>query len=502
MPTQVTDPALLAQLNGSPAPAQNYTDQQGVAHVTVGGPQEVTDPALLAQLNAPAAPQPSFLQQAGDDLSAGFTSGVNALPIVGPTVLGGLEQAKALVQGRPVADVQATDAAQDEANPVASMAGTVAGTALPFLAVGPETLAGKALGMSGPLVGRVLAGGLSGGVIGGADAVARGKSLQDAGTDALVDAGVGAGLPVLGAVVKGVAGALRGPAALAPAAASLKAEAGAAYDAARANSNGAEFQPRTFNPLHSDLTAVANDAGAVLPSGKVAPGFAKVKGALAAAKQFGASSAPVTIQQQAILRKIIGNVASSTDRTEAMIGSKMIDAFDNYFDNLPDSAFVGKNAAGPAAMASIAKARQAYATAMRTQAFEQVVARAKRAGGTDAAYRSAFASFLNSSRRTRGFPPAQLAAIEQFVKGGPIGNLVKSLSNMMPGVNAAAPVLKAAAGRAAAGKVEALRAATAGVTPPSAMDQWLQRLTDANDKPVNLGVIPQSAGLLTSRGGL
>lgn len=65
MPTEVTDPALLAQLNGT-AP-----------------PREVTDPALLAQLNG--APQPSLLDQAkrGIGLSArSLIQGAAGLPLM------------------------------------------------------------------------------------------------------------------------------------------------------------------------------------------------------------------------------------------------------------------------------------------------------------------------------------------------------------------------------------------------------------------------------------
>jgi hypothetical protein len=154
------------------------------------GPQPQSAPQAPAQ-------QP---QSIGDMLSAGFTSGVKALPFVGPTVLGGLENLKGMVQGRSAQDVAATDQAQVEANPTASTVGNVAGTVAPFAIGGEIPAVAKLLGMDStvPLLWRSLAGLGSNAAISGGDALVRGASPQQAAQDALIGGTIGAAIPGAG----------------------------------------------------------------------------------------------------------------------------------------------------------------------------------------------------------------------------------------------------------------------------------------------------------------
>lgn len=152
-------------------------------------PAQQTPPAQQDWANNPIA----------DQLSAGFTAGVNAIPIAGPSILSGLEQLKAKVQGRSAEDVAATDQAQVEANPVASTVGTVAGTVLPFMGAGAIPGVGRALGMTGGLGSRIGLGAASGSVIGGADSLARGSTTEEAGQSAALGGALGAAFPLAGA---------------------------------------------------------------------------------------------------------------------------------------------------------------------------------------------------------------------------------------------------------------------------------------------------------------
>lgn len=147
----------------------------------------------------PAAPE-AQAQSLGDQLSAGFTAGVKAIPFVGPQVLGGLEQLKAKVQGRSTEDVAATDKAQTEANPIASTVGEIAGPTLALAPLGLTATGARLLGMSGSLASRMIYGAASGGLIAGGDAAVRGQSPVDALESGGLGAGVGAALPGLGRV--------------------------------------------------------------------------------------------------------------------------------------------------------------------------------------------------------------------------------------------------------------------------------------------------------------
>lgn len=139
------------------------------------------------------APQPTSPL---DQLMAGYTSAVDAIPIAGPTIMGGLNKAKAALHGTTEETIAAENARLEEANPVASTAGTVAGTVLPFMGAGLIPGVGRALGMTGGLTSRVGFGALSGAGIGAADAKARGASNEEAAIAGGIGLGVGGALPL------------------------------------------------------------------------------------------------------------------------------------------------------------------------------------------------------------------------------------------------------------------------------------------------------------------
>jgi hypothetical protein len=141
-----------------------------------------------------AAPQGDL----GDVIGAGFSSAVNAIPIVGPSVLGGLEELKARVHGVPVETIRAEEVGIREQNPVASTVGTVTGAVAPYLIGGAIPIAARGLGMVGSLGARTLASATSGAAISGADTLARGGDWQDAGQSALLGGGIGALAPGVG----------------------------------------------------------------------------------------------------------------------------------------------------------------------------------------------------------------------------------------------------------------------------------------------------------------
>lgn len=142
---------------------------------------------------AEAAPQGDW----ADVISAGFTKGVDSIPFVGPSIMSGLNQAKAAVHGVPVEEIAAENAALEKQHPEAAFVGSIAG---PTVALAPAGLTGvgaRLLGLSGSLGSRVALGGLTGAAISGGDSyLTRGN---DAG-EALVDAGlggvIGGGLPI------------------------------------------------------------------------------------------------------------------------------------------------------------------------------------------------------------------------------------------------------------------------------------------------------------------
>jgi hypothetical protein len=142
--------------------------------------------------------QPAAQGDIGDVISASFTSGVNAIPFLGPTIMGGLNQVKAAVHGVPAEEIAAENAQLEEQNPVASVVGSIAGPTVALAPLGATTIGARMLGLTGTTGGRMLAGGGSGAAIAGLDSYfTRGNSAGDALFDAGMGAGIGAALPAV-----------------------------------------------------------------------------------------------------------------------------------------------------------------------------------------------------------------------------------------------------------------------------------------------------------------
>lgn len=158
--------------------------------------QEALSGRKVPQVSAAPEYQPQAINSPADQVMAGYTSAVNAIPIAGPAIMGGLNNAKAALQGRAQEEIASENAAIEQANPVASTTGMVAGTVLPFMGAGLIPGVGRALGMTGGLGSRVAFGTVSGAGIGAADTKARGGSNEEAALAGGIGAGLGAALPL------------------------------------------------------------------------------------------------------------------------------------------------------------------------------------------------------------------------------------------------------------------------------------------------------------------
>lgn len=131
----------------------------------------------------------------GGKFTAGYTSAVDAVPFIGPTLLDWAQKGKAAFNGVPLEDVQRDTRLSREANPITSGVGSVAGAVLPLAPLGGVPLLGRALGMTGGLLSRTAFGGGSGAAISFGDTLARGGSMEDAIKNGAVGFGVGAVAP-------------------------------------------------------------------------------------------------------------------------------------------------------------------------------------------------------------------------------------------------------------------------------------------------------------------
>ena len=322
--------------------------------------------------------------------------------------------------------------------------GRTAAGGLPALAVGPNmpaaaVQAGSRFGQVARAAAPLAA---EGGVYGfGSTDGDLGERARGAGTGALVSTAAGAAAPLVGKVVQGAARrvaqvpvnmanrrAMRAAVQSAPAAAAIKGTSQAAYKAAERT--GAEIGPQAMQILSHDMTELARLNGLIMPSGKLSTAYPKVAHALRAIREF--AQGPVSIEQAQTLLKSIRAAQKSIDPDEARLGMQMANAFEDFLDSLPPSAFSRNGQKAGEAVQQWAKGRTEWARSKRTQSIENIIADARLAkGGFAAGLRSGFASMLKSSnaKKRRGFSPADLDAIERFVEGGPIQDLLERIGS-------------------------------------------------------------------------
>lgn len=183
---------------------------------TFGGPKNNTAGRHLSFEEGQRELEKERLSGTGGEAGAFLSSAVGDIPIVGPALLGGAQRAAAglssLFDGEDYATnlkqgQEITQIAQEQ-NPVARIAGSVAGNVGAMGAAGSTALGARLLGMTGPsLAARAGMSALSGGAISGADAAVRGGDGADIINSSLIGGGVGGAIPLVGA---GLSAAARG----------------------------------------------------------------------------------------------------------------------------------------------------------------------------------------------------------------------------------------------------------------------------------------------------
>lgn len=487
MAKQVTDPAILAQLN-----AQSAAPPAGAS---LGKP--VTDPAILAQLNgttqaaAPAAGPPllpngkidllKVLQQQtktgayappsdqpqtennplampgnnpvsqvvntinaasagglksstlnlGDELFSGAMSPVKAGMDAASSK--GFDLGKAFQENEALAQQTAQD--QRNLNPQAYDAGTNLGN----VALMGRAGAGSSIipVVAKGLIKRSL---LQGGAVGAAMGFGGDNGdLPSRVGSALLGGAEGASLgTILGAA--GSQFAKGAQSSILPTIEDLRTAGNQGFAAAR-NSGVVMSQPAATN-LASALKQTATDMGFVTPSGKVA-GYTALGHALNLADDFG--SKPVTMPQLMTMRDRVADVAGSTDPKERLVGVQLLKQFDQSVGNLASSGgFAAPGASSPYdAIQSWNTGRSTLSTAHNAQTVQNLIDRAKASGKPlGQALQEEFTKFTTPKGLThwsdelppgmRGYSPAEVDAIQAVAKGTPVSNAAIAAGNLAP----------------------------------------------------------------------
>jgi len=139
------------------------------------------------------------------------------------------------------------------------------------------------------------------------------------------------------------------------------------------------------------------------------------------------TESPMTVTDIDTLRKVASVAAGSIDnRVEAAIGSRVIKQIDDFLDNIPPGSITGR--AGARVGSTIKQARDLSSRAFKAEKIEDALtAAANTASGLENGIRIEFRKIVSSAKKSRGFTPDEISAMEQVIKGGKLTNVAKLL---------------------------------------------------------------------------
>lgn len=248
-------------------------------------------------------------------------------------------------------------------------------------------------------------------------------ALAGATTAGATAAALPAGFKIIGRLEQrgNNAAALQNAVQSAPAGRAIRAEAKGYYDAVK--STDAMVDTPAMQILNHDMRTLVQNEGLVLPNGRVNTAYPKVANAVRALDQY--ASGPMLMPEAQTLLKTLRGVAKSTDPQEARIGTMMVHQYEDFFEGLPPQAFAQGD--GVAATENWARARQTYARFKRTDDIEEAIYRAGLENDFSTGMRTQIKRILTNPRKRQRFGPDEIGAMEAFVQGGPMQDLLGTL---------------------------------------------------------------------------
>lgn len=317
---------------------------------------------------------------------------------------------------------------------------------------------------------------------------------------------------VWGAATGGFLGALGGAIASksasgqVPTVESLKAEAGALYDAARAN--GAVAPQQATQALNQSMKTLATTEGLITPTGRVNSSYPRIAGVLNTFDDF--AQGTMDVAQAQSVRKVLSDAAKSREPGEARIATMMLDQFDQFLDPLAPQ---------------IGVANQIYSRAKKGEMIETAIELARsRAGqfsgsGFENALRTEFRGLERQiiKGQLKGLTQPEIDAIKRIANGGVIENVLRGIGKAAPtgivsmsagfgvpfavGNSLGGPAMGAAAGAATMGTGFAARQAATAMQAGNARNAVVQALMAGQAAPqANKAIAPTVQALIAAEG--
>ncbi len=126
------------------------------------------------------------------------------------------------------------------------------------------------------------------------------------------------------------------------------------------------------------------------------------------------------------LRKVAGGVAKSLDRTEAAIGSRVVQEMDDFLDKITDKSIISGTIAAGEVAPKFKAARNLWGRARKSELITESIEKAtRRASGFENGLRVEFDKILNNKKLNRFFNDGELDAMRDLVKGDRAQNFAK-----------------------------------------------------------------------------
>jgi hypothetical protein len=145
----------------------------------------------------------------------------------------------------------------------------------------------------------------------------------------------------------------------------------------------------------------------------------------------------VTLKGVDQLRKAVGMLSGSENRSEGAVGRQIVKKIDKFLDDLDATDILtGNKTQG---VTALQQARKLWASQRKSEIIEEALEKAKNnaavsgtGGNIDNAIRQQFRSILNSPKKSRGLTRDERAAMEAIVRGTKGQNLARLLGRLSP----------------------------------------------------------------------
>jgi hypothetical protein len=266
-----------------------------------------------------------------------------------------------------------------------------------------------------------------------------------------------------------------------PTTAELSQAATAAYK--RADESGIAMKAESFEAMKSNLLAELQKDGldpTLHPK------------ATAAVKRIADETGPLTLQKAETLRRIANDAMDTLEKSDARKSGQIVDAIDDYIDNLKDEDLVSGNAKDAAALK---EARALYTRKRKAEDIERLIERAKESpSGFENGLRIEFRSLVKNDRKFKRYSKEEQAAIRRVSRGEAGENALRLLGKMAP-TGIVSGGLGVAGGAAIGGPLGAIGVPLIGAVSRKAAERMTRRNAERAAMTMRRG--PSTSGLLT-----